>query len=588
MKKITFLLLFLYFANCTAQQHREPDTLAKYSDKELLQKASDATHYYKDKERQIYYNHLFDRTITEALRSEAYYTIAFDYYNFTDATIDYCISMLQKSLELEIKNKNYYNQIVCYDGLGLFYGAKNDTKKVLEVLQKMKAIIDSKTTSRYEYLKIESSPYRIYSQIGDFERARAGYHQSNKDIREYLKESEMLPASEVEGLTYDMKTNYKRLITTFNMQKELDSAAFYIKKVKDLEAKGFTHSAGIWHEEATYLILKGKYDEVIAKIEGSKDLYNMNSKGEQCKALHCLALCYQYKKDYAKVLALCEKGLQIKARPFSFLNYELEFLKMAASSSQQLGNIEKANGYGVKYLDILQSIDYQRKAKFIGELYNQDVIAPLGEKLQAEKRFSSYYLLGAISLLLLFSCFLAWLIGKSRKDREKFLGIIADLEQKEIEALEEEEEASAPDPISPLEEIPLFEEPKNLSPLAKTLNENRAAKILKQLDAFEKKQLFLSPNITSGSLAADFNTNVVYLSAVLKKYKNSNFNDYINLLRIDYIISKLKSNPEYSSYKIAYLAAECGFSSHAAFIRVFTKLKGIPPSKFISLLSKYN
>ncbi len=586
MKKITYLL-FLYFINCTAQKHRELDTLAKYSDKELLQKASDATHYYKDKERHIYYNHLFDRKISDALRSEAYYTIAFDYYNFTDTNIDYCISMLQKSLEIEIKNKNYYNQILCYDALGLFYGAKNDTKKVLEVLQKMKAIIDSKITSRYEYLKIESSPYRIYSQIGDFERARIGYHKSNKNIRDYLKESNKLPASEIEGLTYDMKTNYIRLIITFNLQKELDSSAFYIKKVKDLEAKGFIYSAGIWHEEATYLILKGKYDEVIAKIEGSKDLYSMNSKGEQCKALHCLALCYQNKKDYAKVLALCEKGLQIKARPFSFLNYELEFLKMATSSSQKLGNIEKANSYAVKYLDILQSIDYQKKAKFIGELYNQDVIAPLGEKLQAEKRFSTYYLIGAISLLL-FSCYLGWHIAKSRKDKEKFLGIIAHLEQREIEALEEEEEISAVDPISALEEIPILEKTKNPSLLAKTLNADRAAKILKQLDTFEKKQQFLSPNITSGSLAADFNTNVVYLSAVLKKYKNSNFNGYINELRIDYIISKLKSNPEYSTYKISYLAEECGFSSHSTFIRVFTKLKGIQPSKFISLLSKYN
>lgn len=582
MKKLLSLLFYFCIIICSAQKKGTADTLAKYSDQKMLQKADDATRFGKNTERDIYYNNLFNRNIPDSLRSEAYYTIAFNYHDYTDFGPDYSIEMLKKALKIEKKNKNYRNQILCYDGLGLFYGIKNDEEKVLDVLHKMKEVLETKVTPRAEYLKLQSIPYRTYGLIGDFKRAQKGYRKANKDIESYLSDNTDFHGEDFKIFHYEMKYNYIHLIASFNYLKELDSSAYYIKKVKKLEKEGYVKSAGMWHEETMFLVLSGKYDQAIAQVEASKK-YIMNSKTERCQALHALALCYQYKKDYKKVLDLCEEALKIKIRPFSFLNYELEFLKMASNSAQKLGDLEKANLYSKKYIEVSQSLDYHKKADFIAKLYDQEIINPLGDKLQTEKRFSNYYLFGAISLLAV-SCYLAWRIIKSRKDKNKFLEIIAQLEQKE--ALKKEKEILADIPC--IEEIPNYSDVKMSNSIPKTLNEDIERKILKQLAYFERKQQFISQNITSGSLAADFNTNVVYLSAVLKKYKNNNFNNYINELRIDYIISKLKSNPEYSTYKIAYLAEECGFSSHTTFIRIFTQHKGIPPSKFISLLSQYH
>jgi AraC-like DNA-binding protein len=87
-------------------------------------------------------------------------------------------------------------------------------------------------------------------------------------------------------------------------------------------------------------------------------------------------------------------------------------------------------------------------------------------------------------------------------------------------------------------------------------------------------------------LASQLDTNTKYLSEVINKYKGKNFNVYINELRINYIVSKLKTNPMYLNYKVSYLADECGFSSHSSFSTVFKNCTGIKPNVFIQFLMK--
>jgi len=107
-----------------------------------------------------------------------------------------------------------------------------------------------------------------------------------------------------------------------------------------------------------------------------------------------------------------------------------------------------------------------------------------------------------------------------------------------------------------------------------------------KLSEFEQSNSFLKPNLTLTSVASELNTNTKYLSVFISQYKDPHFNDYINRLRINYIIQKLHSNPAYREYKISYLAEECGFSSHAKFATVFKEMLGISPSIFIQNLKQ--
>ncbi|MCD9855720.1 helix-turn-helix transcriptional regulator [Epilithonimonas sp. JDS] len=118
------------------------------------------------------------------------------------------------------------------------------------------------------------------------------------------------------------------------------------------------------------------------------------------------------------------------------------------------------------------------------------------------------------------------------------------------------------------------------------ISDDKERELMKKLSSFEKKEQFLSPEISLSSMASTFNTNVNYLSKIIKKHRDHNFSSYINELRINYITNKLRSNPEYLNYKIAYLAEECGFTSYSSFVSIFKQQTGITPSKFIEYLNK--
>lgn len=110
--------------------------------------------------------------------------------------------------------------------------------------------------------------------------------------------------------------------------------------------------------------------------------------------------------------------------------------------------------------------------------------------------------------------------------------------------------------------------------------------ILQKLNKFEAGKKFTNPDMSIALLASQFDTNTKYLSEVINRQKGRNFNSYINELRINYIIEKLKTDSVYFNYKISYLAEECGFSSHSSFATVFKSVTGISPTKFMEFLQK--
>ncbi|ROH97690.1 AraC family transcriptional regulator [Chryseobacterium daecheongense] len=109
-------------------------------------------------------------------------------------------------------------------------------------------------------------------------------------------------------------------------------------------------------------------------------------------------------------------------------------------------------------------------------------------------------------------------------------------------------------------------------------------KILQQLEEFEKSYLFTNNNISLSSLSSSFGTNTKYLSHVINTHKKKDFNNYINDLRVYYVVKKLKDNYQYRKYKIAVLAEEAGFSSQNKFATVFKKTTSMSPSLFIKHL----
>lgn len=110
--------------------------------------------------------------------------------------------------------------------------------------------------------------------------------------------------------------------------------------------------------------------------------------------------------------------------------------------------------------------------------------------------------------------------------------------------------------------------------------------LLAKLKKFETSTRFTNKEMSLAVLAAQFDTNTKYLSEIINKHNNDNFNTYINKLRINYIIEKIKTEPNYRNYKISYLADESGFSSHSSFTTIFKSITGIAPTTFIEFVKE--
>jgi AraC-like DNA-binding protein len=118
------------------------------------------------------------------------------------------------------------------------------------------------------------------------------------------------------------------------------------------------------------------------------------------------------------------------------------------------------------------------------------------------------------------------------------------------------------------------------------INPDVVASILKQLEKFETKKKFLQKDLTLVNLASAFGTNTNYLSKVISISREKNYINYLNDLRIDYIVNLLKEEPRYRNYTMKALADEAGFNTAQHFSKAFFAKTGIYPSYFVNELNK--
>ena len=97
---------------------------------------------------------------------------------------------------------------------------------------------------------------------------------------------------------------------------------------------------------------------------------------------------------------------------------------------------------------------------------------------------------------------------------------------------------------------------------------------------------FIKKDVNLTTLSKQFETNTKYLSEIIKIHRQKPFNLYLNELRINYIVNRLKNEPKYISTKVSYLASDCGFASHSTFTTIFTQIMNESPSVFVKRIKE--
>ena len=115
--------------------------------------------------------------------------------------------------------------------------------------------------------------------------------------------------------------------------------------------------------------------------------------------------------------------------------------------------------------------------------------------------------------------------------------------------------------------------PNNKSAAVKPKSEDLLMRI-------REDQKYLDQDITLEKLAGHYAIDSKTLSATIKAHNSSNFNGYVNTLRLQHFMSLIE-NGEHKTYTLFSLAEKSGFKSKATFNRVFKQQYAVAPSVYI-------
>lgn len=404
-----------------------------------------------------------------------------------------------------------------------------------------------------------------------------------------LIEQEFQEYSDILALTPEDQSSrdYQRVISRIharmanNLLKraDLEQANYYINKsVKIQEQLAEGELYNVYLVKGDILLHRKQYDSAFYYFDKS---YQMVDKGVEIEyfSLKSFGDYYKQTKNPFKAIDFYEQALNNMEKFNAEESVEkIEIYKSLIQLAKETDDLQRKN----KYLQLYQSDSEKLQSK-----NNDDVQAAiksiLNEEQQEKSLLKKQSLYTIVSIIIIFSIVLIVFYIQYRKIRKrkkelrfKFDKILLELEKrKKIESEKDKGSIS-------IEK----KEINTKNTRQKLISDDKEAELLLKLEDFEKGTAFTEKSFTQANLAAILETNAKYLSYILKEHRNKSFNDYINGLKINFIVYKLYNHPEYLNYKISYLSDISGFSSQSRFTYIFKQELDMSPSEFITQLSE--
>lgn len=444
-------------------------------------------------------------------------------------------------------------------------------QSIAKALEAEKRIIN---TTNYVWIS------RVYGFLATQYRL-TGLSQQSKKYREMAYES----AKKIEGenrystltlLLQEMafiemdEKNYKQAIQYLNQSQA------YLDHVKQNKASLIAQNDQLLGD--CYFHLK-EYDKAIAYYQSGRKNYG-DLPDNYVKGLIFDGIAYSYlKKGEFKT---AESYLD-SAKNISEISNYLELKKRILNTSQELylaiKDIENVSITRQKQDSISQQLD-NKKLTLIEGIF--DNINTENSTIKKEVNFKNKIIFITVLLFLMAFGYFLYYRRKQQKNIRQIKEILHKLENKNIVS----KELNINGLHSSSEPVIENQETENNTESSIIMNSETEEKLVQKLEQFETTTLFTQKSISLSSLAIFCKTNPKYLSYIINTYKKQDFYNYINELRINYIIHQLNEDPMYRKYKIATLAEEAGFSSQNKFATVFKKVTSISPSTFIKYLEE--
>ena len=102
----------------------------------------------------------------------------------------------------------------------------------------------------------------------------------------------------------------------------------------------------------------------------------------------------------------------------------------------------------------------------------------------------------------------------------------------------------------------------------------------KLLGLLQEEKIYEDPELSLTQVAKQLQSNPSFISMVVNRGFELNFNDFVNQFRIEAVKEMLKKG-EHKKQTLLGIAYECGFNSKATFNRAFKKVTGLTPKEWV-------
>jgi len=283
-----------------------------------------------------------------------------------------------------------------------------------------------------------------------------------------------------------------------------------------------------------------------------KKITNLNFRKDSVRLLGKVACM---KQQYSKAIEILSPFEEVIDSSLTYSESEDEF-KYLGLSYKGLSDYKKANFFLEKYIEsIALNNTYKDSLNLnLKKLEIQEVQAEIDTiKTLSKKRRTSIFILSALIIFIIIG-FIYYSLKVKQKNKIKYDALIKKL---------------------------------NTKPVSKTvfkINDSEIERVISNLKKLEQKEFYLNQNCSLVTTAKSINTNSSYLSKIVNTHFKKTFNAYINELRINYVLTRLKKDRLFRRYTIQSIANEIGYKSKESFNKAFKKESGILPSFYIKQL----
>ena len=292
-------------------------------------------------------------------------------------------------------------------------------------------------------------------------------------------------------------------------------------------------------------------------------------------------------KHYKQVIDNSQEFKELMRKQQDTINAQyMNVLEREVQAYMGMGNYKEAailQGAIIAITDSINNRDKENAALELNTMYDtsekEDYIAK--QAFQLKVRNITLTFLTCITLLTLFVLWRMWRFNHIIRYKNKILAKFINerlARKKDSQSLDIDEQLMISQDIE--DESILFGDQEEISDETGKASgeEEENKKIFIELNRIVVQvQLYLSSELSREDLAQLVHLNNARFARMIKECTGTNFNGYINDLRIDYAIKLLKLHPNYT---IRAIADEVGFNSTPILYNLFKKKTGMTPYEF--------